>query len=163
MRFLSASENCPENFHVQSKLRSQSSAIPLDDPMSLFMLDTDTVSFALRGVGGVAASVARHSRSELCLSAITVAELRFGADNRQSRKIHQAIDAFLSGVQVLPFDTAAASTFGKIAAALSSVGAPIGQLDTLIASHALSVKATLVTNNQKHHSRVPGLRLANWM
>ena len=127
------------------------------------MLDTDTVSFALRGVGEVAANVASHARSELCLSAITVAELRFGADNRQSRKIHLAIDAFLAGVDVVPFDAAAAATFGKIAALLSAAVAPIGQLDTLIASHALSLKATLVTNNHKHHSRVPGLKLANWM
>lgn len=131
--------------------------------MSLFMLDTDTVSYALRGFGEVAANVANHPRSELCLSAITVAELRFGADNRQSRKIHQAIDAFLAGVQVLAFDAAAAAAFGKIASVLASAGAPIGQLDTLIASHALSAKAILVTNNQKHHSRVPGLKLANWM
>jgi len=131
--------------------------------MTLFMLDTDTVSFALRGIGEVAANIASHSRSELCLSAITVAELRFGADKRQSHKIHQTIDAFLSGVEVLAFDAVAASTFGTIAAALASAGAPIGQMDTLIASHALSVKAILVTNNQKHHSKVPGLKLGNWM
>ncbi len=131
--------------------------------MTLFMLDTDTVSYALRGIGEVAANLAGHSRSELCLSAISVAELRFGADNRQSRKIHQAIDAFLTGVQVLAFDAHAAAAFGKIATALSTVGAPIGQLDTLIAGHALSVRAILVTNNQKHHSRVPGLKLANWI
>ena len=131
--------------------------------MTLFMLDTDTVSFALRGVGEVATHLASHSRSELCLSAITVAELRFGADNRQSRKIHQAIDAFVSGLEVLAFDATAASVFGKVAAALASAGAPIGQLDTLIASHAISIKAVLVTNNQKHHSKVPGLKLANWM
>jgi len=130
--------------------------------MTLFMLDTDTVSYALRGIGDVAANVASRSRSVLCLSAITVAELRYGADNRQSRKIHQAIDAFLTGVEVLPFDAAAATTFGKVATALSAAGTPIGQLDTLIASHALSVRAVLVSNNQKHHSRVPGLKLANW-
>jgi tRNA(fMet)-specific endonuclease VapC len=53
--------------------------------------------------------------------------------------------------------------FGTIAAALASDGAPIGQMDTLIASHALSIKAILVTNNQKHHSKVPGLKLENWM
>ena len=127
------------------------------------MLDTDTVSFALRGVGEAAVNVAKHARSELCLSAITVAELRFGANKRQSRKIHQAIDAFLSGVPVLDFDAAAASAFGKIAGTLSNAGAPIGQMDTLIASHALSVKAILVTNNQKHYSKVPGLKLENWI
>ena len=130
--------------------------------MALFMLDTDTVSFALRGVGAVATQLAKHKRSELCLSAITVAELRFGADKRRSRKIHRAIDAFLSGVEVLAFDNSAAEKFGTIAAALATSGEPIGQMDTLIAGHALSVSATLVTNNQRHFSKVRGLKLQNW-
>jgi tRNA(fMet)-specific endonuclease VapC len=130
--------------------------------MAIFMLDTDTVSFALRGVGAVAARLAKHKRSELCLSAITVAELRFGADKRRSRKIHQAIDAFLSGVDVLAFDNSAAEKFGAIAAALATAGEPIGQMDTLIAGHALAVHATLVTNNQRHFSKVNGLKLENW-
>ncbi len=130
--------------------------------MALFMLDADTVSFALRGVGEVGQRLAKHKRSELCLSAITVAELRFGADKRRSRKIHNAIDAFLSGVAVLPFDNTAAEKFGFIAATLSAAGTPIGQLDTLIAGHALSVGATLVTNNDLHFSKVGGLRVVNW-
>src|SRR5450432_983178 len=130
--------------------------------MALFMLDTDTVRFALRGVGAVAARLAKHKRSELCLSAITVAELRFGADKRRSRKIHQAIDAFLSGVEVLAFDNSAAEKFGAIAAALATAGEPIGQMDTLIAGHALAVRATLVTNNQRHFSKVNGLKIENW-
>jgi tRNA(fMet)-specific endonuclease VapC len=130
--------------------------------MALFMLDTDTVSFALRGVGAVAARLAKHKRSDLCLSAITVAELCFGADKRRSRKIHHAIDAFLSGVDVLAFDNSAAEKFGAIAAALATSGEPIGQMDTLIAGHALSVAATLVTNNQRHFSKVSGLKIENW-
>jgi tRNA(fMet)-specific endonuclease VapC len=130
--------------------------------MAIFMLDTDTVSFALRGVGAVAARLAKRKRSELCLSAITVAELRFGADKRRSRKIHQAIDAFLSGVDVLAFDNSAAEKFGTIAAALATSGEPIGQMDTLIAGHALAVNATLVTNNLRHFSKVNGLKIENW-
>src|SRR5688572_5039903 len=130
--------------------------------MTLFMLDTDTVSFALRGLGQVASRLQSHKRSELCLSAITVAELRFGADKRKSRRIHRAIDAFLSGVEVLPFDAAAAAKFGVAGAALATSGLPIGQMDTLIAAHALSVTATLVTNNEKHFSKVAGLKIENW-
>ena len=126
------------------------------------MLDTDTVSFALRGVGGVATNLGQHRRSELCLSAITVAELRFGADKRRSRRIHRAIDAFLTGVHVLAFDEMAAARFGSIAAVLAASGVPIGQMDTLIAGHALSVNATLITNNQRHFSKVHGLRIQNW-
>lgn len=130
--------------------------------MALFMLDTDTVSFALRGYGQVGVEIARRRRSELCVSAITVAELRFGADKRRSRKIHEAIDGFLSGVHVMPFDQEAAVRFGAVAAALAGAGVPIGQMDTLIAAHALALDATLVTNNQKHFSKVPRLRIQNW-
>jgi len=130
--------------------------------MALFMLDTDTVSFALRGVGNVAARLAKHKRSELCVSAVTVAELRFGANRRGSRRIHRAIDSFLSGVEVVAFDNAAAEGFGVVAAALASAGEPIGHMDTMIAAHALSVDATLVTNNRKHFSKVADLRVENW-
>jgi tRNA(fMet)-specific endonuclease VapC len=130
--------------------------------MPLFMLDTDAVSFALRGIGQVASRLAHQKRTSLCLSAITVAELRFGADKRRSRRIHRAIDAFLTGVDVFSFDMAAAAKFGTVAAVLAGSGVPIGQMDTLIAAHALSVGATLVTNNEKHFSRVPGLKVENW-
>src|SRR5260370_6740804 len=82
------------------------------------MLDTDTVSFALRGHGRVAAEVARRRRSELCVSAISVAELRYGADRRGSRKIHRTIDVFLSAVLVMSFDDAAAARFGAQGVAL---------------------------------------------
>jgi tRNA(fMet)-specific endonuclease VapC len=130
--------------------------------MALFMLDTDTVSFALRGHGQVGAELARRPRSELCVSAMSVAELRFGADKRRSRKIHEAIDGFLSGVQVMPFDVDAAVRFGTVAAVLAAAGVPIGQMDTLIAAHALALDATLVTNNEKHFAKVPRLRIQNW-
>jgi tRNA(fMet)-specific endonuclease VapC len=130
--------------------------------MALYMLDTDTVSFALRGMGQVATRLGRCKRSELCLSAVTVAELRFGAAKRGSRKIHRAIDAFLSGVDVLPFDQLAADRFGVVAATLANEGVPIGHMDALIAAHALSTGATLVTNNSRHFSKVGGLRLENW-
>ena len=130
--------------------------------MPFFMLDTDTVSFALRGLGNVGSQLQSHKRSELCLSAITLAELRFGADKRKSRRIHRAIDAFLTGVDVLPFDAAAAAKFGVVGSALAASGAPIGQMDTLIAAHALSVNMTLVTNNEKHFSKVAGLKIENW-
>jgi tRNA(fMet)-specific endonuclease VapC len=128
----------------------------------LFMLDTDSVSYALRGHGTLGAEISRRRRSEICVSAVTVAELRFGADKRRSRRIHAAVDAFLSAIEVAPFDQVAAARFGVVAAALVRSGTPIGQMDTLIAAHALALDATLVTNNHRHFSRVPALRVANW-
>ena len=127
-----------------------------------FMLDTDTVSWALRGQGRVAMHVLEHRPSQICVSSITLAELRFGADAKGSRKLHQLIDTFVSAVAVLPFGPEAAGRFGPVAAALARKGEPIGTFDTLIAAHALSCGVTLVTNNTKHFRRVSGLTLANW-
>ena len=129
----------------------------------LYLLDTDTVSFALRGQGEVAANIRAHRPSDLCVSAISVAELRFGAESRGSKKIHRALDGFLHGIATVAFDERAANSFGTIAAMLESRGAPIGPLDTMIAAHAVSMGATLVTNNTKHFSRVFDLVIENWV
>jgi tRNA(fMet)-specific endonuclease VapC len=127
-----------------------------------FLLDTDTVSFALRGRGQVVTHLLNHRPSEIHLSSITLAELRYGADRKGSRKLHNLIDTFIASVTVLPFDRAAADRFGLVAMALARRGAPIGEFDTLIAAHALAARLTLVTNNIKHFTRVAGLRVENW-
>src|SRR5262245_42482908 len=128
-----------------------------------FMLDTDMVSFALRGHGGVAARLLDHRPSELCISSITLAELRYGADARRSRKLHGLISTFVEAVEVMPFGQAAADRFGVVATALGRRGEPIGTFDTLVAAHALSLRLTFVTNNTRHFSRVPGLATENWV
>ena len=130
--------------------------------MPEFMLDTDTVSLALRGRGDVAAHLLARRPSQICISSITLAELRFGADAKASRALHRLIDAFVLPIDVLPFDRAAADKFGVVAAALNRRGEPIGTFDTLIAAHALACGMTLVSNNTKHFKRVAGLKLANW-
>ena len=127
------------------------------------MLDTDSVSYALRGQGQVAANIVRRRPSELCISSITVAELRFGASRKKSAKLHGLIDAFTANILVAPFDEAAALEFGRIGADLAARGMPIGELDILIAAHAVSAKAVLVTNNERHFARVRGLRVENWV
>jgi tRNA(fMet)-specific endonuclease VapC len=127
-----------------------------------YLLDTDTVSFALRGEGRVAASIRAHKPSELCMSSITLAELRYGADRKGSRKLHSVIDTFVASVEVVAFDEDAASEFGRIGAFLAQRGTPIGDIDVLIAAHASSLRHTLVTNNVRHFSKVPGLAVENW-
>jgi tRNA(fMet)-specific endonuclease VapC len=126
------------------------------------MLDTDIVSFALRGVGDVARHLAAVVPSQVCMSAVTLGELRFGASHRRSRKLHALVDAFVTGVQVMPFDAEAADRFGALAATLAHAGTPIGQLDTMIAAHALALDVVLVSNNTRHFAGVPALRLENW-
>lgn len=126
------------------------------------MLDTDTVSFAIRGQGRVGERIVAHRPSELCVSAITVAELRFGASRRKSAKLHALIDSFVGTIAVMPFDEMCAVQFGTIASALAGQGSSIGELDTLIASHALSLELTLVTNDLKHFQRIRDLKVDHW-
>lgn len=131
--------------------------------MPRYLLDTDTVSFALRGVGRVAARLLEHRPSELAISSITLAELRFGAEARRSRTLHRLIGTFVDSVQVLAFDHRAADHFATVAASLRRRGAPIGTFDTLLAAQALSLGLTLVTNNTQHFGRVTGLATENWL
>jgi len=131
--------------------------------MPQYMLDTDTVSFALRGQGRVAARLLEHRPSELCISSITLAELRYGAEARRSRKLHRLITTFVEAIEIMPFDQLAADRFAAVAAALARRGEPIGTLDTLMAAHALSRRLTFVTNNTRHFARVAGLTSENWV
>ena len=131
--------------------------------MPQYMLDTDTVSFALRGYGRVAERLLEHRPSELCISSVTLAELRFGAEARRSRKLHRLITTFVEAVGVVSFDQAAADRFATVAASLARRGEPIGTFDALMAAHALSFGLTFVTNNTEHFGRVPGLRIENWV
>lgn len=131
--------------------------------MPKYMLDTDTVNFALRGYGRVGSRLLERRPSELCMSSLTLAELRFGAERRRSRKLHSLIDTIADSIAVVPFDNAAADHFGRVAASLARRGAPIGVLDTLIAAHALSLRLVFVTNNTRHFARVAGLSTENWV
>ena len=127
------------------------------------MLDTDSVSYAIRGAGRVAERIVAHPPSELCISAITLAELRYGAERLHSHKLHRAIETFVRSVSVVAFDEECATTYGRIGAKLAAKGEIIGETDAMIAAHALTLGVTLVTNNERHFSRVPALRIVNWL
>jgi tRNA(fMet)-specific endonuclease VapC len=131
--------------------------------MPEYMLDTDTVSFALRGHERVARRLLELRPSQLCISSITLAELRFGAERRRSRQLHRLVGIFVESVEVAAFDQRAADRFATVAAILAQRGTPIGTFDTLMAAHALSLGVTFVTNNTRHFARVPGLRTENWL
>ena len=101
---------------------------------------------------------------DIAVSSITVAELHFGVQKSQFLKRNQkALDQFLIPLVIAEFDYRASMIYGKIRADLETQGTPIGALDTLIAAHALSLNSTLVTNNVKEFSRVPNLKVVNWV
>lgn len=105
-----------------------------------------------------------HSREELCISSITLAELEFGAcKSSNPTKNKLALIIFLSGIKILPFDEKAATEYGDIRAQLERRGTPIGANDLLIAAHARSLNLILVTNNLKEFERVDNLQIENWI
>ena len=131
---------------------------------ALFVLDTNICIFIInRKPAAVRERMDALAPHRLAVSAITAHELRYGL-LRSGRLADNAarLQLFLSGVAVLPFDEPAAARAAQLRATLARAGTPIGPLDTLIAGHALSVEATLVTNNTREFARVPDLPLEDW-
>ncbi len=130
----------------------------------IYLLDTDVSSYLMkRSHPALIQRVRSFAPRELKISVITVYELEFGA-RRSGRyeAISKVIRAYLSNVEVLPFNTAAAQHAGAIRADLAAAGTIIGAYDLQIAGHARSLDATLVTNNVREFSRVRGLNIENW-
>ena len=97
------------------------------------------------------------------ISSITLAELQYGIEKSSNiEKNREALEKFLTPIEILDFGYEATIEYGKIRAELEKKGVPIGPLDMLIASHAKSLDVVLVTNNVKEFERVPGLKIENW-
>lgn len=96
------------------------------------------------------------------LSSISVAELFYGANKSGSAYNLMALRHFLKPLEIADFDAVAAQAYGRLRRLLGRDGIPIGPPDTQIAAHALALGATLVTDNTREFTRVPGLRLENW-
>ena len=132
-----------------------------------YMLDTDTLIYVLNARPQHQAVLERFDREppqNMVVSAITLAELRFGIAKSSKRETTRlAMQRVLAALNVVPFEAAAAAQYGATRVALEAAGTPIGALDTLIAAHALSLRLTLVTGNAREFSRVPGLHTENWI
>ena len=128
-----------------------------------YMLDTDACSYIIRGNDArLAAFVAARANDDICISSITASELLFGIRKKNSQPLTDKVTAFLGIVRIVDFDIGAAEHYSEIRLALESGGNPIGNMDVLIAACARSIGATLITNNVRHFSKVPGLMLENW-
>jgi tRNA(fMet)-specific endonuclease VapC len=132
-----------------------------------YLLDTNTLIYVINKQPRHSAVLERFARErpeDLCVSAITLAELRYGiAKSRRSEANRRAFLQALETLNVAPFDAPAAERYGIVRAELEASGKPIGPLDMLIAAHAMSLDLTLVTSNQREFSRVNRLRVENWI
>lgn len=129
-----------------------------------YMLDTNICIYTIkRKPEKVLLRFQEELSGGMCISTITLAELEYGIRHSANpAKNEQALIRFLAPLSVLPFDPAASAEYGEIRAYLQRQGTPIGPLDMLIAGHARSEGAVLVTNNVREFERVPGLAVENW-
>ena len=129
-----------------------------------YMLDTNIIAYAInKRPAAVLRRMMEHRPEELCISAITMAELEYGASNSSRPDQNRlALLTFLALIQIMPFDGRAAREYGDIRFALSKVRKLTGGNGLLIAAHAKSLGLTLVTNNLREFERVEGLLLENW-
>ncbi len=111
---------------------------------------------------GVLTRFRQYRLGEIGISSVVAAELAYGVAKSASTRNRQALEMFLAPLEILPFDDAAVWRYGQLRADLERQGTSIGSLDTMIAAHALSLNAVLVTNNLREFSRVPELHLDNW-
>ena len=110
------------------------------------------------------AHLRRQAIGTVGISAITLAELRYGVARSQVPEHNGlALNQFLVPLVIATFEARAAAVYGRLRADLHQLGQPIGPLDTLIAAHALSLDAVLITSNEKEFRRVPGLVVHNWL
>jgi tRNA(fMet)-specific endonuclease VapC len=129
----------------------------------MFALDTDTVSFFLRGQGRVAERLSLSDPTSIGIPSVVLHELRYGMlrAGGGTRK-REDLETFLDAISVLPFDARSADAAAAARLELDRMGQQIGPLDILIAGTALASGAILVTHNVREFGRIRNLRIEDW-
>ena len=132
--------------------------------MIKYLLDTNVVIYVLKHRPIKVLETFNKNTNRMAISSITLSELIYGAE--KSVKIDknlEAIEDFISHLEVLPYDAKASQLYGQIKAGLEKKGKIIGENDIHIAAHAISQGLILVTNNLKEFKRAPNIALENWI
>ena len=132
--------------------------------MSRYLLDTNILSDLIRQPqGNVAECIARVGESNVCTRIVVAAELRYGARRRNSRHLTRNVEAILGTIEVCPLEQPADHAYATLRVTPKKRGVVIGPNEMFIAAHALTLDHTVVTANHREFSRVPGLRVENWL
>lgn len=132
--------------------------------MLKYLLDTNIVIYVLKRRPIKVLEVFNKNASRMAISSITLSELMYGVEkSSQINKNLEAVEEFISHLDVLSYDAKSSQHYGQIKAKLEKKGQVIGENDIHIAAHAISQGLTLVTNNLKEFKRVPNLALENWV
>jgi len=131
--------------------------------MSEYLLDTNIASYIIKGHAAVRQRLVAVPIHEIAISSVTEGELRYGAARMPATaRLHAIVEEFLIRVAIHAWDSAAAQEYGRVRAALERSGAALGNLDTMIAAHALARGSVLVTHD-KAFARVKGLKIEDWI
>jgi tRNA(fMet)-specific endonuclease VapC len=129
----------------------------------MYLLDTDILSNLMKRApaSALVSRLARVPPEDQFTSSVTLGELLYGAhrSSRTTALLERIEETLLAELPILPFDAGAARRYGE----LKRRGTPIGDADTRVASIALSRGLTVVTGNERHFRRVPGLEMENWL
>jgi len=129
-----------------------------------YLLDTNILSDVIKNPQGrVANRIVALDRNDLLTSIIVAAEMRYGVEKKKSSVLAERVDLLLQMVHVVSFDIDSDRYYGQIRMDLERHGKIIGANDLLIAAHALSIGAVLVTDNTGEFERITGLTLENWL
>jgi len=129
----------------------------------MYLLDTDTVIYSLKGHPTVKLNLERHRNAILKISVVTLMELYYGA--YKSQKVMSNLGKIKSieeAIEIVPLGRESAEVFAMLKATLQKAGTPLDDFDLILAACAFAHDLVLVTNNIKHFKRIEGLRLANW-
>lgn len=129
-----------------------------------YMLDTNICIYLIKKKPeNVLRHFKAHAIGDIGISSITLAELRYGVEkSQQVQKNREALYEFLLPLEIADFDDKATVSYGAVRAAFEKAGTPVGSMDMLIGAHALSLGATLVTNNVREFKQIKGLKIADW-
>ena len=132
--------------------------------MLTYMLDTNICIYVMKNYPLELQEKFNSLAEQLCISCITLGELHYGAE-KSARRVESltAIELFTARLDVLPFEAKAAAHYGQVRAELELKGTPCGPHDMQIGGHARSEGLIVVTNDIREFSRMPGVRVENWV
>jgi len=129
-----------------------------------YMLDTNILSSLIKFPSApLSHKIIALDREEFCTSIIVACELRYGALKKNSLSLNTKVEQLLACTDVLPLNSEIEGHYASIRVALEKIGRPIGSNDLLISAHARSLELVLITDNFSEFSRVPGLKVENWL
>ena len=133
-------------------------------PEPFYMLDTNTVSFLIKGNEKIKNKINQVPMSQVCISSITEAELRRGvAKKPEARRLAALVNELLIRVDTLPWDSDAAISYANIRTASEKMGISLSTMDVLIAAHACAVEAILITNDKAFRKFEDFLMVHDWL